>query len=298
MERTAVVVNPASGSGQGHRAWSQLTRLRPSLRDAHIVAEHDPDSARRVLAELLHGEIDRVVAVGGDGTANFTINTLLLSGRSDTVAFGLVPAGTGSDFARTLKMPNKLEQAMDRILGATPQLIDVLSLHTDSGKQRYSLNIASAGMSGTVAAAVNAKSRRGRFEYLWSTIDALRRYRPVSCLVELDDRPFYNGKFFLMVVANGQFFGKGMHVAPHARIDDGLADVVIIPPLPLWQLPLRLSQFLRGRHLNLTQVKQGRGTKIRLQPSAGLPALELDGETLPAEAVTYVLHPKALKLLS
>ncbi|MDH3690273.1 MAG: YegS/Rv2252/BmrU family lipid kinase, partial [Gammaproteobacteria bacterium] len=262
------------------------------------VAEPSADSARSAITELIRSEVDQLIAIGGDGTAHLTVNTLLQNDRGHKVAFGLIPAGTGSDFARTLKLPKRLDRALNRILYASPRPIDVLSMRTDSGAQHYTLNITSAGLSGAVASAVNTKPQRGGLVYLSTTVVALRHYQPAHCRLWLDNRLFFEGEFFLIAIANGQYFGNGMRVAPRAKIDDGLADVVVIPPIPLWHLPYRLPQFMFGWHLNASVVKYGRASTIRLEPSAGTPPLELDGETISSESVTYTVHSKALKLLN
>ena len=239
-----------------------------------------------------------MIAVGGDGTAHLVVNTLLATGQAGRVDFGLVPAGTGSDLARSLGLPRAPAAALRHALAAEPRAIDALQVETDAGARRYVANTASAGMSGAIVPAVNANPRRGRFSYLATTLGALARYRPVPCRVEVDGEEFYDGEFFLAAFANGRYFGNGMPVAPGARLDDGRIDVVLVPPVPRWHLPYRLPQFLTGRHVRLPRVRVRRAERVRLEPAAGFPPLEVDGECLESGPAEIRALPGALRVLA
>ena len=153
-------------------------------------------------------------------------------------------------------------------------------------------------MSGVVVPAVNANPRRGRLTYLATTLQALLRYRPVPCRIEVDGELFCDGEFFLVALANGPYFGKGMPVAPGAALDDGRIDVVYIPPVPLWHLPWRLPQFLTGRHVRLPIVRVRRAERVRLVPAAGFPPYEVDGECLASGTAEVRVLPGALRVLA
>lgn len=296
LKSTLFYVNPAAGSGRASVVWRALAETMPAR--ATSVLDRDPAVAgARLVDELAHGSFERVIAVGGDGTAHTVANLLIESNRARQVAFGLVPSGTGSDLARTLGLPRRPPDALRFALAQAPHPLDVLRLTCDSGWRRQVINIASGGVSGTVAMAVNALPRRGAFAYLGATLRALRWYRAIPCRVLADGEVFFDGKFFVVAIANGQFFGKGMRVAPRAVPDDGLADVVVVPEVPLWQLPHRLPQFVTGRHLDLPIVRYTRARRVRLEPAEGFPPYELDGEMLAAQPVEVEVLPGALRFL-
>ncbi len=296
--RTVVVINPAAGGGRTGGLWERLRSAAPELGEAQLIRAADAGAARNQLAGYLEQGTLRVLAVGGDGTAHLVAGTLLETGHAGHVDFGLVPAGTGSDLARSLGLPRDPVAALHRTLAAEPREIDAMALETEGGDRRFAVNIASAGMSGAVVPAVNANPRRGRLSYLTTTLAALARYRPVACRLEVDGEPFYDGEFFLAAFANGRFFGNGMPIAPEARLDDGLIDVVLIPPVPLWQLPYRMPQFLTGRHVKLEIVKIQRAKRIRLEPAEGFPPFEIDGECLPSGPAEIRVLPGALRVLA
>jgi diacylglycerol kinase (ATP) len=131
---------------------------------------------------------------------------------------------------------------------------------------------------------------------LRATLAALWRYRCVPVRVSLDDREWYEGPLFLLAVANGTTFGKGMRVAPQARPDDGLLDVVAVGEVSGWELLLRLPQVYLGRHLHARPVLHARARKVCLEPLAPLPPLDADGETYPSGPVTFTIAPGALRI--
>ena len=291
------MINPAAGGGRAGRLWKRLLAAEPELGEATLVQAADVGAAGAELAGSLEQGIRRILAVGGDGTAHLVVNTLLATGCADRVDFGLIPAGTGSDLARSLGLPRDPVAALRRALAAEPRKIDALVIETED-ETRFAVNTSSAGMSGAIVPAVNANPRRGRLSYLRTTLAALVRYRPVPCRLAVDGEPFYDGEFFLAAFVNGRFFGNGMPVAPEARLDDGLIDVVLIPPVPLWHLPYRMPQFLTGRHVHLDIVKIQRAQRIHLEPAAGFPPFEVDGECLPAGPAEIRVLPGALRVLA
>ena len=300
MSRTLFVLNPNAGGGRAGHVRDRILNRSPDLKDDDWIESPDAGEARELLRlRLTEPDVERVVAIGGDGTAHGVVQELLQQGVGERLAFGLVPAGTGSDFSRYLgqafDFSKDSEACLRRVLEAEARPIDAISIETDSGIRSYCLNIASAGLSGAVDLAVNAGSEHG--SYLLATVKTLLTYRPMACKVEVDDQPLTGEPFFLVAMANGRFFGKGMQVAPDARIDDGLLDVVLVPPVPLWQLPIRLPQFLTGRHIRLKQVRALKARKVRIEPPEGFFPFDLDGETQTAEAATFQILPGALRLL-
>ncbi len=296
MSDVVFVVNPAAAGGRAHTLWTALCSARPELADAQVLLAEDADSTVAAIERALTGPMQRLVVVGGDGTLHLAANTLLARGRGAAVALGLVPAGTGSDLARTLDLPRDPEAALIQAMGGMPRLLDAIQLDTDDGRRRYVVNIASAGLSGMVDVAVNASPGRGAGAYLWATLTALWRYRPRRCRITVDGTPWYDGPLFLLAVANGRCFGRGMQVAPRAEPDDGLADVVLVETLPRWQLPLRLPRLYLGTHLRLAAVRWRRARRVRLEPYEELPPFDVDGEVMASAAAEFTILPGALRV--
>jgi diacylglycerol kinase (ATP) len=297
MQGTLFLVNPRAGSGRAGRVWDRLRAAVPALAAAEAILAADPEEAGRALDRRLAGPVERLIAIGGDGSIHLAVNRLFASGRQGEVALGLVPAGTGSDLARTLGLPRDPRKALDLVLSGTARPLDVIEARPDAGERRYVLNVASAGISGLVDELVNAQPRRGSLAFLTATLRALGRYRPFACQLTADGEPWYEGEVFVLAIANGRSFGKGMRIAPRAAPDDGLADLVLVRPMPRWQIPLRMPRVYLGTHLDQPSCLWRRARSIRLEASGTFPPFDVDGELMPSGPATFTLLPGAVRFL-
>jgi diacylglycerol kinase (ATP) len=299
VNRFLFLVNPTAGSGRAGAVWSRLSDAHPELRGAAVIRERQPERARELLRQALGPGVRALVAVGGDGTLHLAANALLDRALGEQVALGIVPAGTGSDLARSLGVPRDPAQALQIAWESKPRPCDALEVIPDGHPRRFVVNVASAGVSGLVGQAVNALPRRTAWVYFSTALSALVRFRPVACRVLADGEPWFEGPLLLLAVANGATFGRGMRVAPQAEVDDGLLDLVLLPGMPRWRLPFRLPRVYWGSHLRLPGVQVRRATRVRLEPlEAGFPPLDLDGESGPATAAEMRLLPAALRVLA
>lgn len=297
MKGTLFLVNSLAGSGRAGRVWNELRATVPDLAAADSILVANAEEAGRELGRRLREPVERLIAIGGDGSVHLAVNLLIRSGRHRDISLGLVPAGTGSDLARTLRLPLNPRKALDRALSAEPRPIDVIEVAPDAGERRYVLNVASAGISGLVDELVNAQPKRSSVAFLSATLRALGSYRPFACRVEADGEPWYEGEVFVLAVANGRSFGKGMRIAPQAQVDDGLADLVLVRPMARWQLPLRMPRVYLGAHLDRPSVSWRRARTVRLEAAGPFPPFDVDGEVMPSGSATFTVLPGALRFL-
>lgn len=298
MSPTVVVVSPGAGSGRAGWLWNALRERHRELAQAHVINTPDAERAGDELEAALGRGVDRVLVFGGDGTMHGVVNRVLRAGRGSDVALGLVPAGTGSDLARALDLPRDPEEALLLALSARPRAVDALRLDAADGRSRHAVNVVSAGVSGLVDTTINSMPRRGRLSFLRASLDAIRRYVCVPCRTRVDGELWYEGPTFLVAVANGISFGQGMRIAPLARIDDGLADVVLIERVPRPQLLLRVPQIYLGAHLRSRLVRWGRGAHVRIEPLGPLPPFDVDGELMDPGVLEITVLPRALRVLA
>ncbi|MCS7182624.1 MAG: hypothetical protein NZ869_05885 [Thermoanaerobaculum sp.] len=155
------------------------------------------------------------------------------------------------------------------------------------------LNVASAGISGLVDLLVNANPRQGGGAFLAATLTALRQNRGQWVAVQLDGWSVVTGLALLVAVANGKSFGKGMRVAPNARLDNGRLDVVVVEALPWRRLLLRLPLLYLGRHLRLPQVRFRQGERVLLEVEGSSPPFDVDGECYAAGPATFSVRSRA-----
>lgn len=296
MQDVVFVVNPWAGSGRAERVWARLCEARPELLGAAVIETADPMVASRRLRErLAAAPIRRVIALGGDGTLNQVVNVVMQSGREDEVTVALVPVGSGSDLARGLGLARWPRAALKHALHAPGRPLDVLRL--TSGEQvRFVANIASAGLAGTVAAAVNAQARRGPAAYLATAARALFDYTPLEAKVFIDGEEWFDGPLLLLAVANGSTFGRGMQIAPHAQPDDGVAEVVLAQAVRKREVLPRLPYLYFGAHLGLRFVKSAPARQVRIEPQGFRTVYETDGELLEADTVEIEVCPGRLRL--
>lgn len=240
-----------------------------------------------------------VVAVGGDGTVHEVVNGMMgESGpRNPGAVLGVVPAGSGCDFVRTFGLPANPADAVGYLGGDDVFEIDVGRVTTTlGGEQRseYFPNIAEAGLGGDVVRWAERLPRAiGRGRYLagfWLTLGASR---PTEGRVIVGSRT-YEGRITNLVVANGQFFGGGMWVAPRAHPGDGKFDVQVqIGTKADYVAGIR--KVFRGEHIPSPAIKQYQGPRVEVTTERPL-QVEADGELLGKTPAVFEIVEKALRL--
>lgn len=240
-----------------------------------------------------------VVAVGGDGTIHEVVNGMMGEGGpvNPEAVLGVVSAGSGADFIRTFGLPAQPEYAVQHLRGDNVFDIDVgkVTYYRDRASRReYFPNIAEAGFGADVAArAVRLPRRLGRLRYLASFFLTLGTFsiRPARLL--LDDRT-YEGPITNLVVANCQFLGGGMRIAPKAVPDDGRFDVLVIHGTKK-DYVYNSKKVFSGEHLPSPVIKEYYASRVEITAERPL-RIEADGEILGFTPAVFEIVPKALRL--
>ena len=212
----------------------------------------------------------------------------------------MIPRGTGWDFARTYKIPHKLDGAIDVALTGTTRTIDLgrASYRAWDGSDggSYFANVASAGMSGAIAQRANetTKALGGKVSYLWATLAVFAKWQNSELRLTVDGETRV-GQMHDVVVANGKTFGGGMIICPDAEPDDGLFDVLTIGDLTKRDLLMTLPKTFWGKHLPHPKAELLRGSVVTVDADAPLP-VELDGEQPGTTPVRFEIVPRALRL--
>jgi len=297
-----VVVNPIAGSGRMGKLWPDIAKALAAqfgeIRVEETRGEGDACSLARKLS--LTGST-LVIAAGGDGTISAVVDGMLQA-RTElgaTPELGIVPVGTGSDLARCLAVSTALDGVAAQIAQAQPRLIDAgrIDFVDDHGAlaSRHFVNIASFGLSGPTSRAVNTAKSSGRMPgkgvFLWHTVKEIVRYRFQIVRVTVDDLVAFEGQIALVAVANGNYFGGGMLIAPDAVQDDGLAEIVIVKGTSKLSLLKDLRLVYSGAHKTLPSCLFLRGRKVMIEPIGDPALVDIDGESpgrLPA--TIEILH--------
>jgi diacylglycerol kinase (ATP) len=234
-----------------------------------------------------------VVAVGGDGTLNEVVNGLVPLREASPVTVGALMIGRGRDACRNLGLARDPRRAARRLAEGRVAALDV-GLARWPGGQRYFLGSAGSGFDAVVAE--RAGARGGRMVYLRAVLTALRDYRPAEVAVWLDGAAVWTGPAASVVVCNGASFGGGMRIAPGARPDDGLLDVVRLGALGRGELACWLPTVYWGGHVANPRIAVRRAARIRVETGAPLP-VHLDGELGAHTPLDVEICPGALHLL-
>ena len=303
MAKTLVILNPYAGSGRAGRVWKELEPLLWEQLGELVVAitQHTEDVAIHLDKAYAAG-IQRVIAIGGDGT-NFTlINALAALNEQHPdgpkMIYGNLPIGSGRDWARYKKIPLDIHEAARWIASATPTPTDVGQLLLDNDRKSYFLNIASAGVSGEVNKRVNSTPVRKPWTFLKATVQSILRYQPQVMQIRLDGKDWFEGKTYLLAVANGSTFGHGMKIAPRAETNDGIFDVVLVKGVSRPVILSALYRVYSGSHLTHPAVRYAQAREIEITGVNGVLGLDLDGETATSQHLTFRIHPGLMQILS
>lgn len=274
--RVAVIVNPISGTG----GRPEIVRRRRELAEAvvrerglaaDILLTERPGHAREIARTALEQGARQVLAWGGDGTVNEVASALAFTDAT----LGVIPSGSGNGLARELALPLDPAAAFDVALGASgcDRVIDAGELDG-----RLFFNVAGIGLDARVAHRFAAEGllRRGFLRYLEITARELCTYAPGEHTVVVDGEP-ERARALLVVIANARQYGNGAIIAPHARLDDGLLDVVVVSQRSLAVTIAQVPRLFTGR------VDRARGVTIRsgreIEISSGGPTVyHVDGE--------------------
>ncbi|GCB43378.1 diacylglycerol kinase family protein [Streptomyces sp. NL15-2K] len=292
MRKFTAVVNPTAGGSTGAATLLGVARL---LREAGAELEteysrsltHAKDLARQA------GERGRVVlAVGGDGITGGVGGALSGTGT----LFGIVPAGRGNDFARALGLPADPADLARILLHNEPRPVDTIELHSAVHDRTVVLGSVYAGVDAVANRHANsAKLLRGTASYYAGGLRAVTTWRPVRYRVTVDgvEHP-HTG--YTVVAANSRYYGSGRSIAPDARVDDGLLDVVMIAEAPRRLFFALMNELRTGAHVHRPQVRILRGREIHIEADRAVP-YGADGEVGAHLPVTAKVLPAALSVL-
>jgi YegS/Rv2252/BmrU family lipid kinase len=285
----ALVANPTSGRGAAARVLpSAISRLQSLGHSVEVLTSTSANHATE-LAAAASVRHPVVAAVGGDGMVAFVANGVL----GTSAAFGIVPTGTGNDFARALGYDHRDPLAACAVLSAgVTRMVDVGRI--EGG--RAFLCVAGGGFDSEANRAANRiKWLRGTPVYVAAVLRTLASFRPAQFTVTLDGSPIsFEGMF--VDAGNAQSYGGGMRIAPDADLSDGLLDVVMIGKLGRLQLFGQFPKLFKGTHINHAAVKVRRARRVTIEADRPF-FLYADGEEVGPLPATLSIEPSALKVI-
>lgn len=302
---TLLIINPWAGNGEAGRKRQEIEELAGKFFGEHQILLTDrPGRAADFASQALEAGVGKVICVGGDGTLNEVVNGLL-SGLGENMArpeLGYLPVGTGSDLARTAGITGNLENGIRNIATGRGRPVGVgRATFIDNGgvaASRYFINVLSFALGGEVAGRVNRSSKAlgGFLSFLWATVTALRAFEKPRVRLKIGDRVVEQTVCWHVAIANGQYQGGGMCIAPGATLDDGSLRVTVVGDLSVLGVLLNLPSLYNGKIYSVKKVLRFSGQKIEAE-SGDRVLIDLDGEQVGRLPLGVELFSSALRMI-
>ncbi len=304
LYRSFVVVNPQSANGSTRKLWPKIeAAFNENLGEFDHAFTHGPGEASLLTKQALEKGYEMVVSVGGDGTHNEVINGFFMEDEPvrPGAVLGLISRGTGSDLIKTVGIPKDFTKAAEALRGKATRTCDVGKMtftnHEGRREVRYFMNIGDLGFGGEVVMRVNSTSKAlgGFLSFYLGALRTTFRYRNKPCRFVIDDNAPEDIDCFMIVAANGRYFGGGMLIAPEAEIDDGLLEFVIMEDFNFWNILFMNRRIYKGKLSELKKVRYAKGKKISVNSDEEV-YIDLDGEQPGKLPCSFELLPGAVNI--
>lgn len=303
-----IIVNPTSAGGDTARIWAKTaSEVHRHLGAFAVEFTRAPGHGKQIALDAAKQGRKLIVACGGDGTINEVANGILESGEQ--AELGILPSGTGGDFRRTFNISINPAQAAADLKNGKTETIDVgrVTFVDENGVSvsHYFLGVASFGISTSVINRVKAdkpfawlpRAISGRAGFAWSTLQTTLEMKHTRALVTLDDGREREVSVVNFCIANARYFGGGMKIAPDAKLDDGLFDVVMIGEISSAKILANSYKLYAGTHLDVAEVHHAHARKVVVKPAADEKIrFETDGELPGFLPAVFEIAPRALKI--
>lgn len=296
-DRIPVFFNPVAGRGRAEKMFAGLRdRFLQSSLDVDLqTSTRAGDIEQRVFVAAQAGA-DKIIVAGGDGSVHEAVNGLLRAGTA--TALGVIPVGTGNDFAKACAIPLRLQDAADALLDRIKR--DQPARHIDAGQmnERYFANGAGIGFDAKVnRIARDMHWRIGDLVYLAAVFHGIRDGIITPNVTIRHGDQSWNGPVTLANVSNGPWVGGMFHIAPMASMDDGLLDLVLVAPVGAAKVITLLPKLIRGTHVDAAEVSCNRIESFSLESDAPIPS-HVDGEVQPLQSGFRIkVLPGAIQVL-
>lgn len=290
-----IIANPNAGRrGKIERVIAKVVETFQARNIPYTLQyANTPELAREIAGGLESAGEKFIIVIGGDGTLSEVVNGLA---EPRNVNLGLIPAGTGNDFAKTLKITKDLKRNLEHIFSGVIKQFDYIQ-----GATRRAVNTASTGIDIEIMQRYNASKRRNKLNYYRALFTTIFRYKAPSHKIKTDVAELDERKHFVIAACNGQYFGGGMRVSPNSCPHDGRLNMVAIHDMSRSKILFRLLKFLSGKHINKPYTIEHLTKAVQLNDSAPT-TVDYDGELVYNEPFDLqivvgglnILHDEAL----
>ncbi|WP_203635432.1 diacylglycerol/lipid kinase family protein, partial [Thermobrachium celere] len=283
------IVNPKAGNGHAVEVIKNIEEICNSMKISYTIELTKYPEHATEIANKNKNKYNKIIAVGGDGTLNEILNGLI-DGKA---SLGVLPCGTGNDFAKTIYKDIK---NINKIIAS---LINSESKKCDVGRcnNKYFINIASVGIDAEIAHKVQRSKKifKGKSSYLFHLANTLIQYKSKKLNITVDNINIESSTL-LTTVSNGKYYGGGIMPTPNADIFDSKFDICHIKDMNKIKIPFLLNKYIKGKHDGFKEVNFYRGKIVKIQSENSF-AVNLDGETFTADNVCFELKSNHIDLI-
>lgn len=298
LENMLLVANPTSQSGRGaHLAEEAVEALFKRMRDSSIevVLTKHSHHATQIAAEA--GNFDALIVLGGDGVVHEAVNGLMQLPHDIRPIFGVIPTGSGNDFAKAIGMPKGVQRACNALCSAVATPTDIGCVNG-----RYFAETLSFGLDAAIALDTVERrketGRKGTLLYGTSAAHQLKHsFRAYGYTLSLDGLSPTRGRSITFAVQNGPYYGGGFKICPEAKMGDGLLDLCIShPPISRAKASLTFLKAKAGKHTHMRELSFLKASKLTVTFDEEPPA-QTDGEALGGTCFDVHVEHDALRVL-
>lgn len=285
------IINPLAGGKCGKKVKRAITVVEQTLKNANIpYALHYteyPKHATKITEDLIKSGATDIIVVGGDGSLHEVLN-----GFSDfeRVQLGLIPCGTGNDFASAVSIPEDPEKALDIILQGTPQFTDFMQMPTVRG-----LNIIGMGIDVDVLRRYEKSKKKTKLTYTMCLIKSLFNFEYSDFDVETSDGKKEHYRSIIACIANGHRYGGGIEICPPAKPFDNKLDFVAMKEMKRIKLIGAFMKLKKGKVLTLPQAVHFNATEINITPKGDY-TVNVDGQLYENIPFSVKIVPDTLRM--
>lgn len=308
------VVNPKGANGRTGKEWKKLLPyLRTRLGGRCNICESitsGPSHAVDITREAIREGADAVIAVGGDGTLHEVVNGFFWAGNpiqsldrepEHSTTLGLIPLGTGSDFARTFGWKNDPYEAVERIVRGFKTKLDVGIITAQSGEQQFFINVADIHLSAKAGYYASKFKRFGNLCYVFGALRAFIGHTNWDLKVKVNGGEWeVLHKVTALCIGNAKFFGGGMKITPTADPSSGNLEVAILQDFKWYDFVLKLHKLYSGTHLSERNVssRSVKSIEVAEETCRGDIYVQSDGEHLGFLPIKCSILPAAINFFS
>lgn len=269
MRNALIVINPVSGNGESLKLKEKILEYFDEAKISYdIIVTNYIGEAEKIAGEIDESKYSELIIVGGDGTIVETVNGIV----GKNINLGIIPAGTGNDFARAINSDMKFDEVMKAIIKGKTISADIGTVN-----DKFFLNVTGFGIDSYILQNLVKikKIFKGSFSYTVSTFYTLSSYKNKHVKITIDNKKFERD-IMLVSICNGKYFGGGMKISPDSKVNDGEFELFIVNKMSKLKFMIVFWKVFKGTHLSVNEVEIFKGKSFTIESDVDIP-VNVDG---------------------